>query len=86
VSDPSGRFELPDGLSPEEERAILMALERYLLQESPKPMPWVLQGRVEAVGLGQLQVRKLARDPWTEVRAPFARPGVATVVGRGDVR
>jgi hypothetical protein len=86
VSDRSRPFELPDGLSPEEERAILMALERYLLQESPKPTPWVLQGRVEATGLGQLQVRKLARDPWNEVRAAFARPGVPTVTGRGDVR
>ena len=32
-------FELPEGLSPEEERAILTALERYLMQESPKPDP-----------------------------------------------
>ncbi len=30
------RFELPDGLTPEEERAILMALERYFIAESPR--------------------------------------------------
>jgi hypothetical protein len=84
--DDERRFELPEDLTPEEDRAILMALERYLQQESPKPTPWVLQGRVDATGLGQLQVRKLARDPWNEVKAPFARRGVPAAHGRGDVR
>jgi hypothetical protein len=51
-------FDLPDGLTPEDERAILIALERYFLQESPKPAPWVLQGRIDATGLGALQARK----------------------------
>ena len=78
-------FELPDGLTPEEERAVLMALERYFVQESPKPAPWVLQGRIEATGFGALQARKLAREPW-DVRAVFARRGVASMHGRGDVR
>jgi len=86
VNDGDRRLEIPEGLSPAEERAILMALERYFLQESPKPTPWVLQGRVDATGLGALQVRKLAREPWTGVRAAFARRGVAPVHGRGDVR
>ena len=86
MSDGERRFEMPEGLAPDEERAILMALERYLLQESPKPTPWVLQGRVDATGLGALQVRKLAREPWNEVRAAFARRGVAPLHGRGDVR
>jgi hypothetical protein len=81
-----GRFELPDGLTPEEERAILMALERYLVAESPKPMPWVLQGRIEATGLGGLQVRRYARQPWHGQQAEFARKGVAPMHGRGDVR
>jgi hypothetical protein len=80
------RFELPDGLTPEEERAILMALERYLAQESPKPMPWVLQGRIEATGLGGLQIRRYARQPWYGQQAEFARKGVAPMHGRGDVR
>ena len=31
------RFELPEALTPEEERAILMALERYFVAESPRP-------------------------------------------------
>lgn len=80
------RFELPEGLTPQEERAILMALERYFSQESPKPTPWVLQGRIDAMGLGQLQVRKLAREPWMQGRTPFARRGVPPIHGRGDVR
>jgi hypothetical protein len=78
-------FDLPDGLTPEDERAILTALERYFLQESPKPNPWVLQGRIDATGLGALQARKLSREPWA-VRAVFARRGVAPLFGRGDVR
>jgi hypothetical protein len=78
-------FDLPEGLTPEEERAILTALERYFLQESPKPNPWVLQGRIDATGLGALQTRKLSREPWA-IRAAFARHGVAPVLGRGDVR
>ena len=86
MSDGERRFEIPENLTPAEERAILMALERYFLQESPKPTPWVLQGRVDATGMGALQVRKLAREPWTEVRADFARRGVAPMHGRGDVR
>ena len=86
MSDGDRRLEIPEGLSPAEERAILMALERYFLQESPKPTPWVLQGRVDATGMGALQVRKLAREPWAGVRGAFARRGVAPVHGRGDVR
>jgi hypothetical protein len=86
-SDEDGRyFELPDGLSPEEERAVLTALERYFQQESPKPNTWVLQGRIDATGLGGLQVRKYAREPWHGNRAEFARKGVPTVHGRGDQR
>ena len=83
--DSERRFDLPDGLTPEEERAILTALERYFLQESPKPAPWVLQGRIDATGQGALQARKFSREPWL-VRAAFARRGVAPVNGRGDVR
>ncbi len=79
-------FELPEGLSPEEERAILTALERYLMQESPKPTPWVLQGRIDATGLGGLQVRRYARESWRGQTAEFARRGVPPLDGRGDVR
>jgi hypothetical protein len=80
------RFELPGGLTLEEERAILMALERYFLQESPKPMPWVLQGRIDATGVGALQARRYAHEPWHGQQAAFSRKGVAPVNGRSDVR
>ena len=80
------RFELPDGLTPEEERAILRALERYFVQENPKPAAWVLQGRIEATGYGALQVRRFAREPWHGQWVEFARKGVPPMHGRGDVR
>ena len=80
------RFEIPEGISPEEERAILMALERYLSAENPKPRPWVLQGRIDATGYGALQVRRFAREPWHGQWVEFARKGVPPVSGRGDVR
>jgi hypothetical protein len=86
MDGPERRFELPEGISREEERAILNALERYFLLESPKPNPWVLQGRVDAIGIGALQARRFAREPWTGVRAPFVRYGVPSVHGRGDAR
>ena len=79
-------FEVPDGLTPEQERAILMALERYFVQENPKPAPWVLQGRIEATGFGALQIRRYAREPWHGQWAEFSRKGVAPLHGRGDVR
>ena len=78
------RIDLPDGLTPAEERAILMALERYFVAENPRPSPWVLQGRIDATGLGALQTRRYAREPWHGQHAPFARRGVAPVTGRGD--
>ncbi len=81
------RFELPDGLSQQEQRAILVALERYLLQESPHPDPWVLAGRLEATGCGALQARRYLERAWRlPERAPFVRPGVPSAAGRGDVR
>jgi hypothetical protein len=86
VSDEGRRFELPEGLPREEERAILNALERYFLQESPKPNGWVLQGRIEAIGLGALQVRKLVHEPWAGVGAGFVRRGVPSLHGRADQR
>ncbi len=80
------RLELPDGLTPEEERAILMALERYFVAENPKPAPWVLQGRIEATGFGALQIRRFAREPWHGQWVGFSRYGVPPMHGRSDVR
>ena len=71
------RITLPEGLSPEEDRAILMALERYFVAESPKPSPWVLQGRIDATGRGRaavppLRARTVAR-PARTVRSQGGR-------------
>jgi len=85
MPDDDRTLELPDGVTPEEERAILVALERYFLQESPKPAAWVLQGRLEATGLGGLQVRRYAHQPWHGHPVEFSRKGVAPVNGRSDV-
>jgi hypothetical protein len=84
VSD-DHRFELPEDLAPEEERAIIRALERYFAQESPHPHPWVLAGRIDATAVGALQARHLTDAPWDATgRVPFARRGVPPQAGRGD--
>ena len=43
------RFALPPDLPQDDARAVVSALERYFLQESPHPHAWVLAGRIEAV-------------------------------------
>ena len=79
------RFELPEDLTPEQERAVIRALERYFARESPHPDPWVLAGRVDATGLGALQARRYTDVPWGVARyASFARRGVPPLQGRGD--
>ena len=79
------RFELPEGLSPAEERAVITALERYFVQEDPKPTPWVLAGRLDATGWGSLQVRRYTGGSWgLSGRHAFLRPGVGAMHGRGD--
>ena len=79
------RFRLPEGVSPEEERAIIRALERYFAQESPHPHPWVLAGRIEACGWGAVQARRYAEQAWGLVgTAAFARRGAPPLTGRGD--
>lgn len=82
------RFELPEGLSAEEERATLTALERYFFEEDPRPHDWVLAGRMDSTGHGALQVKRLTDAPWRVARrAPFARRGLALpLYGRGDAR
>ena len=79
------RFELPEDLTAEQERAIIRALERYFARESPHPDPWVLAGRVDATGLGALQARRYTDAPWgVAAFASFARRGVPPLHGRGD--
>jgi hypothetical protein len=79
------RFELPEGLSRAEERAIIRALERYFAQESPHPRPWVLAGRIDAAGWGAVQARRYTDSSWGLLRyVSFARRGAPPLVGRGD--
>ena len=81
------RFELPEGLTPAQERAIIRALEAYFARENPHPDPWVLAGRIQAAGWGALQARHYTDDPWSlGAYAPFARRGVPPTNGRDDTR
>jgi hypothetical protein len=80
-------YELPPDLTPEEERAVIAALEAALATETPRLSPWALAGRVENLGLGRLQARREAGDGWTlRGDLPFARRGTPTLQGRGDAR
>jgi hypothetical protein len=84
--DDERRFELPEGLAPEDERAVITALERYFVQESPHPNPWVLAGRMDATGFGAIQGRRYMDEAWgSPQRHAFIRPGVPPYQGRGDV-
>lgn len=79
------RYELPPGLSPEEEKAVLRALEQYLGTAGVRPSPWALAGRAEALGVGALQIRFQSSRPWTEIRlSPYTRRGTEPRMGRGD--
>jgi hypothetical protein len=81
------RFEVPDGLTPSEKRAVDMALERYLRRRSRQPGPWALGGRAQGLALGALQLRFQSTEPWTEIRLnPYTRRGADPRIGRGDTR
>jgi hypothetical protein len=81
------RYELPPGLSPQEERAVIVALERAFRVPQGRPSPWVLAGRAEALRTGALQVRRDVGRPWTfRGNVPFARRGTPPLAGRGDAR
>ena len=81
------RYELPPDLSPEEERAVIAALERALAAEEERPSPWALGGRVANLGLGSLQTRRDTERPWTfRGHAPFSRRGTPPLTGRGDAK
>jgi hypothetical protein len=80
------RYELPPGLTPEEERAIEAALREYFGLGRAVPSPWVLAGRAEALRLGALQVRHLSARGWTHPGLPLSRRGFTHRAGRGDTR
>ena len=81
------RFELPPDLTPEEERAVLAALEQVFEHSRTEVPRWALAGRVEALRLGALQARRDAGSGWgLRAHAPFARRGTSPLVGRGDAK
>jgi hypothetical protein len=80
------RFELPANLSPEEERAVLAALERVLGSSRGRPSPWAVAGRVEALRLGALQARREAGGWPSRGQVPFVRRGTPPLIGRGDAK
>ena len=79
------RFELPEDLDPDEERAVLAALERHFAREPQRLDAWTLAGRMGATGMGSLQVKRLTDRPW-RIRGRFARYGVEPLNGRSDAR
>lgn len=81
------RYELPPGLTPQEQRAILSALEGYFGYASVRPDPWALAGRAEGLGVGAIEVRNQSLHPWGEPgHHPYARRGIETRSGRGDAK
>ena len=81
------QYELPADLSPEEERAVIEALEAILGPRRGRPSPWALAGRAEALRMGALQVRRDAGRPWTfRAGVAFARGGTPPLLGRGDAK
>jgi hypothetical protein len=81
------RYELPPGLTPEEERAIVAALEKYMGLATVRPSAWTLAGRTFALGLGALQIRNQVEHPWeATLLTPFTRLGTESLTGRGDAK
>jgi hypothetical protein len=79
------RYELPGGLSDEEQRAVIAALERHFAERDARPNAWAMAGRMEGVREGTLQSRRYLRDPWSAAaRAVFAKRGTEPISGRGD--
>jgi hypothetical protein len=79
------RYQLPPGISAEEERAIVAALDEYFGAGAVRPDPWALAGRAEALRLGALQLRHQSMRPWGGAWSlPFTRRGTEPLSGRGD--
>ena len=81
------RYELPPGLSAEEQRAIESALDEYFGAGVVRPDPWALAGRAEALRLGALQIRHQATRPWGGAwPTAHTRRGAEPRSGRGDAK
>ena len=81
------RFELPEGLSPAEERAVIEALEVYFAEGIGSVSRWAFAGRADATGMGALQTRGVVPGAWQRAgRGGFARRGTSSLRGRGDAK
>ena len=81
------RYDLPPGLTPEEERAALAALDEYFTYASVRPGAWALAGRAEGSGVGALEIRNQSLRPWNEIGPHhYTRRGIETRSGRGDAK
>lgn len=81
------RYELPAGLSPEEERVAIAAIEWLLERQRPRLNPWTLAGRADNLRIGSLHVRHQTDRPWGfHHELPLAPGGTGPRVGRGDSR
>jgi hypothetical protein len=79
------RYDLPPNLSPDEERAVIAAMEAYFTSAAVRPSPWALAGRADALRLGPLQIRHQAPHPWTEAGlGVYAHRSTDARMGRGD--
>ncbi|HJP65759.1 MAG TPA: hypothetical protein VKA30_05580 [Actinomycetota bacterium] len=79
------RYDLPPHLSPDEERAVIAAMEAYFAAARVQPSPWSLAGRADALRLGPLQIRHQAPHPWLEAgKGAFAHRSTDPRMGRGD--
>ena len=80
------RFELPEDITPEEERAILMALERYFVAEVPfDSRRGCCRAASTPSGSGVAGSAATPASPGTDSRGR-SRARVLTVHGRSDVR
>jgi len=80
-------YELPDDLSPEEEKAVIAALERYFDQTDPTPDAWKMAGRAADARQGPLQMRKIIASSWHSLnRLPIAQRNTPNLHGRGDAK
>ena len=80
------RYELPDGLTQQDERAVVAALDHLFGLASVRPSPWALAVRAENLGLGGLQFRHQFDRPYGQASPMFTRRGTETRIGRGDTR
>jgi hypothetical protein len=80
------RSEIQGRVSDLERRAVEAALAQYFASEAVRPNPWMLAGRATALGLGALQIRHSARNPWDARFHPFSPTAPESTSGRGDTR